>query len=189
MVVNDLFKRIAYRPLWCDLSTGKYRSEPYQDPKTKTPKWYFDVSDEQVQVVGRDRTRSVDEHSRTDYWVFVQEGMDTLATEDAGQYTVDHSEGSLFPNKDVQYLQVADQTALVVEGDRIVAEAEQYKTLIEITTAPFPILDHLDTVGYNDPEAGGALLCLPAWWRIPFDGSAPDVSLEVLPWEPAEELM
>jgi hypothetical protein len=177
-VINDLLGAIGYRGLWAD-ATGRYCSEPYQSPLTRSPLWSFDVSDQATVIVGEDRTLTTDNYVTTNWWRFVQNGLDAQPIEGTGFYTVDLSGGGA-KVKAVVALDVAGQTSLVARGDAIVQSTLQIQRTLSITTGPLPILGHFDVVLYRDLDAGLDCKAQVHSWRVPLDGSDTSLTLEVL---------
>ena len=158
--VRDLTKAIGYNQLWCD-EVGRFRTEPWQDPKTKAPVWTLDVSDVLTDIVLPDRTlteeRASDSRGAVNWWRFWMAGSSTFPVEGVNQYTVDQTDSGLaFPH--TEELNVADYTALVSEGDRIVQEDSQVLRTIDPPVRALPVLSHLDVIAYNgDPRVGNVL--------------------------------
>jgi hypothetical protein len=157
---RDLTKAIGYNQLWCD-EVGRLRTEPYQDPNTKTPVWTLDVSDSLTDITLPDRTlaeeRSSDSRGAVNYWCFWMGDSSTLPVEGVNQYTVDRT-GSALENPHTEELNVADYATLVIEGDRIVQEDSQVLRTIDPPVRALPVLGHLDVIRYKgDPRVGDVL--------------------------------
>jgi hypothetical protein len=99
-------------------------------------------------------------------------------TEGAGVYTVDRSAGEPFVRRRTVFLDVADQAALVSEGDRIVAEDTQNVRVVSFDSGPLP-LGHFDVVNLRDDELGVWGKGQVRRWSITDDGSMA-VELEIL---------
>lgn len=143
-VSNDLLEAINYLRLWTDRD-GTYTSEPYASPSTAPIVWTFDIGDTENVIVGESRRTEQDETDRTNWWRFIQADIAGLPVEGAGYYTVDNS-ASGTKYKDVQTLDVLNQTELEAAGDAIVEKATQRKKYLEFPVSPLPILWHLDVV-------------------------------------------
>lgn len=175
-VINDLLGMIGYNGLWAD-ELGRFRSEPYRDPATVAPAWVFDTTDVLEGIVGEDRSLSADVYDQPNWWRFVRK-MDTRPVEGDGIYTVDRSAGAVFVRRRTVFLDVADQAALVTEGDRVVAEDTQNVRVISLEASALP-LTHRDVVEVRDPDLGLSARALVRRWSITDDGSM-TVELEVL---------
>lgn len=158
-IINDLLASINYRELWCD-EDGTYRSEPYQDPKTRPVEWEFDTSDERTNLVGEDSTVDEDVWSAPNHWRFVRRGMDVTPVEGDGIYTVQNlnrgasSQASIRRvRKKVVFLDAANQASLVAQGDRIVIEDTAATRTLTYEIDPLPIVGHLDVVRMVDGDA------------------------------------
>jgi hypothetical protein len=180
-VVNDLLAAVSYRPLWAD-SEGRYCSEPYVSPVTKTVTWTFDLADLPTQIVGEMRSLTQDEWSATNWWRFIsRKSRTTAASEGDGFYTVDRSDSGVKIKKPV-YKDVESQTELVAAGDADVEQETTRKTTIAVPCSPLPIFGHWDTAQYDDNETGlGSVKCQVASWRLPLDGRDMSLQIEVLP--------
>jgi hypothetical protein len=176
-VINDLLKAVGYRGLYCD-AAGRYRSEPYQTPASRAPIWTLDASDKAT-IVGQERIHRRENWSPINWWRFVRRGMTTTPVEDAGLYTVDES-GAEEQYRSVVFLDVADQAALVAEGERIVQEQRQIQETLDITTGPLPLLGHFDVMRYVDPEGLLDAKVQVQSWIMPLDGGDVTLKLEVV---------
>lgn len=175
---NDTLGAVNYRGLYADRN-GCLCSEPYQSPTLRSPTLTFDLTDEQRQMVKEDRQVHRDELDRTNYFVFVREGMTTQPTSGAGLYIVDES-GSGTKYKRHWWEQVESQTELEDRGDAVVEQMTQRRHTIKFPCSPCPPLWHFDVVGYHDLQAGGYLKGQVMNWRLPLDLSDMTVQMEVL---------
>lgn len=177
-VVNDLLSAIGYRGLWVD-HDGRFRSEPYQSPAIRPPEWVYDLADPRTNIVGPERTLTVDEFEQLNWWRFIRDGLDTRPLEGTGQYTVDRRDGAPKRGK-IERLTAADQESLVAQGDQIVDTDTRVTRKLEISTGPLPILGHFDVATFLDPELG-ALKVLSHSHTIPLDGGDDvSINLEIL---------
>ncbi|GEP38895.1 hypothetical protein NPS01_25580 [Nocardioides psychrotolerans] len=158
-IINDLLASINYRELWCD-EDGTYRSEPYQDPKTRPVEWTFDTADERTNLVGEESTVDEDVWSAPNHWRFVRRGMDVTPIEGDGIYTVQNlnrgasSQASIKRvRRRVVFLDAANQAALVAQGDRIVIEDTAATRTLTYEIDPLPIVGHLDVVRMIDGDS------------------------------------
>lgn len=175
-VINDLLSMIGYRGLWVD-ENGRFRSEPYRPPTERAPVWAFDTTDTLAGIVGEDRTLSADVYAQVNHWRFVRK-MDTTPAEGAGIYTVDRSAGEPYVRRKTLFLDVADQAALVAEGDRVVAEDTANVRVASFQSGPLP-LTHFDVVNLKDLELGAWGKGQVRRWSID-DSGAMDVEVEIL---------
>lgn len=164
-IVNELLALIGYRPLWAD-ENGLYRSEPNVDPSVRPVEFVFDA-DEELSIVGEDRSMVEDMWQTPNRWVFIQQNRDTeapTATEGDGIYTIDNisdgptsqeARGLIWP-KPVQQLDAADQASLVAQGNAIAAKDKRISQTIEAVTGPFPAAGHGDVYLYVDNALGEA---------------------------------
>lgn len=157
-IINDLLGAINYRPLWCD-EDGTYRSEPYQDPKIRPVEWTFDTSDQTTDLVGQTRTVDEDVWAAPNWWRFIRRGMATQPVEGNGIYTVTNAARGPSSRQSMgrerrrtEFLDAADQAALVAQGDRIVIEDTAVTRTITLDVEPFPIAGHLDVVRVIDGD-------------------------------------
>ena len=179
-VVNALLGEIGYNPIHAD-NAGTLTSEPETDPATQSPVWAFDLSDLDHDIVmSRELATetSTDSRARYNWWRFLRIGAESPA-EGNGQYTVDHSEGGHEYRASPMEIEAADQTTLESRGDQIVRDDEQTLRTIPITTKPLPILGHLDTVTYSDPQVG-IVTCQVREYTQVFGRANTRATLEVL---------
>lgn len=182
-VVNDLLAAIGYGRLWVD-QDGYFRAEPYATPATRGVEWAFSVDDARTSIVGQDRVEKVDHYQDFNSWRFIRRQPDTAPTEGAGVYTVTDAD-AIAANGGrvawrVEYLDAADQEALVAQGNAIAQGDRQSTRSLDITTGPLPIAGHLDVVTFADAALGGVLKAQAATWTLPLDGSDMTWTLEVL---------
>jgi hypothetical protein len=181
--INDLLKAIGYRGLYCD-QNGAFRSEAYIAPASRTPTWDFDMASLTTSVASEDRTYTVDEYDRTNWFRFLIAGKAPVETAPGTtsdtQYTVDNS-ASGTKYKHVEYLDVEDGAVLKSEGDRIVNELTQRKQMLELGASPLPVIWHFDSVLVRDPATGTDVMkCQVVDWSLPSDGSDMSLTLEVV---------
>lgn len=175
-IINDLLEAIGYRGLSMD-ENGTPRSEPYADPSTRPVEWSFDTSDTATDLIGADRSLSSDVWAAHNWWRFVRQAMTVTPVEGAGIYTVTNtSDGRTSVaalgrtvRAAVRFLDAADQTALVAQGDRIVATDQAVSREFAITVDPLPIAGHFDVVELAD--SGDIDKCQVSSWTLPLDGS------------------
>jgi hypothetical protein len=180
-VINDLLASINYRGLWVD-QDGRFRSEPYRDPSTRAVEWVFDVADQRTNIIGEKRTESADLWSAPNYWRFVRKAITVEPVEGAGIYTyTNQSTGASSVDSvgrlvkaPTQFLDAADQTSLVAQGDRTTTSDMSSTRLLELTTGPFPIASHFDVATLIDPDLGGAVKLQARSWQMDLSGA--DVS-------------
>lgn len=174
-IINDLLAAINYRGLWAD-QDGTFRSGPYQNPTNAPVEWTFDTANKTTNLIGEDRTMSADVWGIPNWWRFIRTKMTTQPTEGAGIYTVtNQSTGATSIDavgrtiRKVVYLDAANQSSLVSQGDRIVAEDKQESRTFDVAMDPLPIAGHFDVVQLID--AGRSDKCVVTNWELPLDGS------------------
>lgn len=175
-IINDLLAAINYRGLWMD-ENGTPRSGPYADPSTRLAEWTFDTSDVGTDLLGEDRTLSSDTWAAHNWWRFVRKAMAAQPVEGAGIYTVTNASTGRTSvaalgrtsRAAVQFLDAADQTSLVAQGDRIVADEQSTSRTFSLTVEPLPIAGHFDVVRLID--AGDTDKCQVSSWTLPIDGT------------------
>lgn len=180
-VINDLLAAIGYRGVWAD-ENGVYRSEPYQQPSVRGVEWTLDA-DSRATLVGADRTRIADQWKRNNRWVFIQRNLagdpPPAPVEGAGIYTVTEPTSGLVWTR-VEEMDAADQAALIVQGDAIVAADRRRTETLKVTTAPLPIAGHYDVLTYADVALGGARKVQAIRWSLPLGGGDMTWDLEVV---------
>lgn len=75
---------------------------------------------------------------------------------------------------------VANQSALVAHGDRVVDSFKRQSELINIQSSPLPFAGHGNVVAYIDSELGVGRRALVRTWSLPLDGSDMSWELEVI---------
>lgn len=178
-IANDLLAEIGYVDLFVD-TDGNFRSRPVADAATRAPEWRFDTTDELTDVVAADRSETYDTYSAPNSWRFVRQplGYEPFAGDESnppdGIYDVENqSEGdssidSIGRVHVTHFLNVADQAALVAEGDRIVSADRRRERRITMRVDPLPIAAHADVVELLD--AGRLLKMQVASWEEPTTG-------------------
>jgi hypothetical protein len=175
-IINDLLAAIGYNEVWAD-ENGDLRSEPFQAVTTRASEWTLDTTDLGTNIVHDERTVTEDVWAPPNWWRFVRKNMATQPTEGSGLYTVQNlndgptSQTNLgrVVRKPVQYLDVADQTALVAQGDRIVAEDRQITREVQLTIDPLPLMWHRDCMTFIDNAMPEKLVATS--WALNLDGS------------------
>lgn len=168
-IINQLLATVGYRGLWVD-EHGFYRSEPYQNPRDRSPEFAFDVDDLTTTIVAAARTLTTDDWNRPNKWIFIQQNRDTAPTDGDGLYTVDHSGDGLAWVKQVT-VDAADQFSLQAQGDQTVADDEHASSSLSLTTAPFPLAGHFDVYSYTDLALPDVSKVQAVSWSLPLDGS------------------
>lgn len=175
-IVNDLLTAISYQNLWID-QDGNARSGPNTNPAHKPVEWIFDTSDSSTDIVGEQRSLNSDVWAAKNWWRFVRKSMTAQPVEGAGIYTVSNLANGRTSvaalgrtvKAPVQYLDAADQAALVAQGDQIVAKAQAVSRKFTIAVDPFPAAGHFDVVQFTDD--GDSDKCQVTSWTLPLDGS------------------
>ncbi len=180
-VVNDLLATVNYRGVWAD-ENGLLRSVPYVEPAARRVEFVLDANDLARTLVGQDRVRVQDRWKQPNLWRFVRRNLPgdppPEPVEGAGIYTVQNTTGQLTRAKVVE-LDVADQAALVAQGDRIVAADRRVSTDLQVPTAPLPIAGHADVLSYRDADVGQYRV-QATQWRMPLSGGDMEWNLEVV---------
>lgn len=174
-IVNDLLAAINYRAVWAD-QDGNLRSGPYQAPIDAPVEWTFDTNDKATNLIDENRTMAADAWGVPNWWRFIRTNATSQPTEGSGLYTVTDQTGTNTSInsvgrtiRKVVYLDAADQTALVAQGNRIVAEDRQDSRTFDVRVDPLPIAGHFDVVQFRD--AGRDDKCVVSTWALPLDGS------------------
>jgi len=182
-IINDLLGAINYRGLWAN-ENGVFTSSPYAAPSTRAIEWTFDTSISTANIVGQERTLTSDVWAAKNWWRFVRKAMTVKPIEGAGIYTVTTASTGR-PSisalgrtikAPVQFLDAADQTSLVAQGDKIVANNQAISRSFTIEVDPLPIASHFDIVELID--AGFTDKCQVTSWTLPLDGSQGTWNLE-----------
>lgn len=182
-IINDLLSAINYRGLWAN-ENGVFTSSPYAAPSTRAIEWTFDTSISTANIVGQERTLTSDVWAAKNWWRFVRKAMTVKPIEGAGIYTVTNASTGRTSvaalgrtvKAPVQYLDAADQTSLVAQGDKIVAKNQAISRSFTIEVDPLPIASHFDIVELID--AGFTDKCQVTSWTLPLDGSQGRWNLE-----------
>lgn len=180
-VITELLKAIGYGPPWTE-PDGRFRSRFIVDPVLRSPDRIIDVGDATTNLVGRDRNVVITTGDVANSWQFVFANATAAVTEGAGIYTPadNESEG---PNSIIalggypigvrfkrKYLQAADQTSLVTQGNQIVAEDKA-----SVRTITLPIARLTSIMGQDDVfqliDAGVSEKAAAASWSSNFDNS------------------
>lgn len=174
-IINDLLAAVGYQPIWVD-QDGNYRSVPNAEPADRGVEWVFNTSNLYTNLIGEERTEEADVWGVPNWWRFVRNNMDTTPVEGAGIYTVSNDHGNSTSAaavgrtiRKVAYLDVADQAALVAQGNRIVAEDKGTARRFTVQVEPLPVAGHMDVVRFKD--GGESIKCVVASWTLPLDGS------------------
>ena len=182
-IINDLLSAINYRGLWAN-ENGVFTSSPYAAPSTRAIEWAFDTSISTANIVGQERTLTSDVWAAKNWWRFVRKAMTVKPIEGAGIYTVTNASTGRTSvaalgrtvKAPVQFLDAADQTSLVAQGDKIVAKNQAISRSFTIEVDPLPIASHFDIVELID--AGFTDKCQVTSWTLPLDGSQGRWNLE-----------
>jgi hypothetical protein len=180
-ICNDLLAMAGYEPLWAD-SEGRFRSSPLTDYDTAPSVWTFDLTDEETTMVEEDRTQTEDEQDRTNYWIFVRNGVSALPSDGSGLHVIDNASGGTEYRR-VVYLDADSQTELEARGEQIAAQAASRKKSIDFYTSPNPAMygwGRFPVVTYTDTEAGGTLRAKVTGFRVSLEGMKSDVESEVI---------
>lgn len=182
-IINDLLDAIGYVELYAD-HDGVLRSEPFVARSAQTPEWTLDTSDANTNIVGEERTYTVDVWSAPNWWRFVRNNMTAKPVEGAGIYTVENlsdgrsSQQSLgrIVRKPVEYMDAADQAALVAQGDRIVDEDRQVEREVRLRVDPLPCMWHRD-VFYLADAGQAPRTYIAASWKLQLSHEQADLVL------------
>lgn len=184
-ILNDLLDRIGYRGVWAD-PDGNLRSELYVSPATRAPEWRFDTSDARTNLVGEERVVVRDTWAAPNWWRFVQErdADESAPTLGDGIYepAVNATDPALTDarriRRRVEFLSVADQTALVARGDQIVDSDRSATRVFRLQVDPLPVAGHFDVVELVDGEL--VEKCQVTSWTVHSDGSPGAWELEAI---------
>lgn len=183
LIVNELLAAIGYGPLWIDRD-GRARSGPLT--ATTATMWVYSA-DSATTTVGETRTQTADFWGVPNRWVFVRNGTTTAPSEGSGVYTVENvTDGESSQTgrgrviNRVEFLDAVDQTALVAQGDEIVAADRRVVSTISMQVAPNPEHWHADRVTYTDAALGVSGEFKVVEWRLPLDGGDMSVELEAV---------
>jgi hypothetical protein len=172
-ICNDLLAEIGYTDLFMS-GDGTPRAQPITPVESRPPEWTFDTSDASVDLLAADYGETQDLWAGYNQWRFVRRGLAYEPTVGDGIYDVtNQSEGlasvdsiGLNPAP-VQWLDVADQAALVAEGDRIVAADRRVEHEFSLRVDPLPIADHRDVVELRN-ERGVFKMLVSRWDETPY---------------------
>jgi hypothetical protein len=185
-VVNDLLASVGYIGVWAD-SDGYFRSGPYATPLTRATEWALSVDDPRTSLVSEDRTEKSEGFEAVNSWRFVQRGIIAAPSEGSGVYTFTNSSDGPFSVdtigrtiRKVVYLDAADQTALVAQGNAVIQADRQVTRTFDLRTGPLPQAGHFDVLTYQDADAGGLTKVQARSWTLPLDGSDMSWILEVI---------
>lgn len=181
VIINELLKSIGYQALWVDRD-GRWRSDPLTPDTSKPPVWVYSTESPRT-TVGVKRTQVADYFDVPNRWVFINDDSPAAPTEGDGMYTVTNSSdgptsvagrGRTIPK--VVHLTAADQAALVVQGDVIVAMDKRVTSKVSMTTAPNPTHWHDEVATLIDPDLNASGLFKVVQWKFALDGTT-DTSL------------
>lgn len=179
-VFNDLAAAVGYNDIWAD-QAGIFRSEPFVLPSARPIEYTFD-SDEVRTIVGFQRVLEYDLFKIPNKWKFIQQNRpegSAAPTEGNGIYTVTNAtgdvtsidqRGGLVWTRTVR-LDAADQTALVAQGDQIVAKDKNVLRTYKVKTGPFPAAGHMDIFRFKDLDLGTQGRVMATRWELNLSGS------------------
>lgn len=181
-IINDLLAEIGYDDVYADMD-GRLRSQPYVSPDSAPVEWTLDTSNPATNIVGEDRTVAEDVWDAYNWWRFVRTRMDYQPVEGDGLYTPSNmwdgptSWAALgrWRRAPVQYLEAADQEALVAQGDRIVAEDRAVLRTVTLDIDPLPAQAHRDMFRLID--AGVSEKLVASGWTLNLDNSGGRLTL------------
>ena len=187
-IINDLLRKIGYAEVYAN-EDGDLRSGPHAPLAERGIEWTLNTSDASTNIVGEDRTVTEDVWDAPNRWRFIRSRLDQQPIEGAGIYTVvNQSDGptsidSLGRTRTrVEYLDVADQAALVSEGNRMVEEDRAVEREIKLSVDPLPCMGHRDVFRLID--AGRSDKVQAASWSLSLDGSPGSLVLGGAPIAP-----
>lgn len=189
-IMTDLLAEIGYVAPWMDWD-GAIRSQPYSPLADRSPEWTLDTSDASTNLVARDRTILVETGQLANWWRFIRQNMDTTPVEGDGIYTVENE--AVGPTSQMElgrvvrrfeWLDAADQAALVAQGDKIVADDMAAVTTYRLRIDPLPVMWHSDVFQFID--AGQSVKVPAASWEISLDGDGGSLQLGGRPPAPLE---
>ncbi|MDN4173912.1 hypothetical protein QWY28_13205 [Nocardioides sp. SOB77] len=175
-MLHDLFAEIGYSAPWMD-ENGNVRTAPHRELVDRPVEWHLDTADESTNLVGEDRTLTIEAGDIANSWRFVRSNMDTTPVEGDGIYTPPRNQAEgiasieaigRMVHKTIR-LDAADQPSLVAQGNRIVDEAKTATRTIDLTVEPLPVMDTDDVFQYTD--AGTTEKVIAASWTLNSDGS------------------
>lgn len=188
-IVNDLLATVGYVPLWSDRD-GVVRSGPDVARSTQGAMWAYNADAVGSSTVGVDREASADLFAAPNRWVFIADdpAAGSFPAEGAGMYTVTNlSDGPASVDArrrtitEVVRLKAATQSALVVQGDQIVAAAKRVAQRLSMKVGPNPAHWDRDVVTVTDAQLGlsGARFEVLSW-RFPLDAGDMDLELQAV---------
>lgn len=196
-IMTDLLAEIGYVPPWMDWD-GAIRSQPYQPLEDRATEWTLDVSDASTNLVSEERTLSVEAGDVANWWRFIRQNMDTTPIEGDGIYTVENE--AVGPTSQlelgrvvrrVEWLDAADQAALVAQGDKIVAGDMGSVTTYRLRIDPLPAMWNADVFRLIDSDPDGAwndnVKVEAASWELSLDGDPGSLQLGGQPPAPLEQ--
>lgn len=195
-IMTDLLAEIGYVAPWMDWD-GAIRSQPYQSLEDRPVEWTLDLSDAATNLVSEDRTLSIETGDVANWWRFVRKNMDATPVEGDGIYTVENQGTGPTSQLElgrvvrrVEWLEAADQDALVAQGDKIVAGDMAAVTKYELTIDPLPAMWHADVFRLIDSDEDGAwndnVKVEAVSWELSLDGDTGSLQLGGNPPEPLE---
>jgi len=191
-MIEDLLTEAGWEPPWCT-PDGALTSRPIQTLVDRPVEWTLDTTDPATNIVGEDRTLSIEAGDIANAWRFVRKGMATPPVEGDGIYTVQNAGDG--PTSQVEagrtiwkfvLVDAADQTALIAQGDKTVAADMAAVRTITLQLDPLPIMGQDDVFMYTD--GGTSEKVQAATWQINLDGSPGTVQLGGAPREPLDEV-
>lgn len=182
-IANDLLSPINYVPLWAD-ENGILRSGPYIAPLDRSVEWDFNTNNPKTNIIGPDRNLISDVWKCPNYWKFVRKAMTHQPTVGDGIYeynntvtgrTSQAAMGRIVRAK-TRYLDAADQTSLVAQGNKIIADDQAVTRLFKVSVDPLPVASHSDVVQFTD--SGETDKCRVVNWSMSLVGEPAIWNLE-----------
>lgn len=188
-VANGLLYAIGYRELWVD-HTGAYRIQGYLAPSERAAEWTYDCTTDST--VSPDRSETADWWDVPNRWVFVRDrpavGVSTVDTDGTdGLYEVANTDdgptssterGGIVRRRIVR-VDAADQTGLVEQADRIVADDKRVVVQRTLAVEPNPLHGHHDVVELVD-DVFGSGRALVRSWDLPLNGDQMRLTVEMI---------
>lgn len=191
-MITDLLNEIGYTRPWAD-ENGAIRARPFVDTPERPAEWVLNTGDPNTNLVGENRTLSVEAGDIPNWWRFVRTNMDTTPTEGDGIHTIENlTDGPTSQTElgrvitKVEFLEAADQAALVAQATKIVAEDKAAVRTITLEVDPLPIMGFDDVFQYLD--AGHNTKAAAASWELHLDGSPGTLQLGGPPAEPLDTI-
>lgn len=173
-IANDLMAEIGYTDVYMS-PDGTPRARPVAATDTRPVEWHFDAGVPLEDLIAADYTETVDLWAAPNQWRFVRTGLDYQPTEGDGIYSPDNKTDGpacidsvgLNPAP-TQWLDVADQAALVAEGDRIVAADRRAEAAYELDVDPLPVAWHRDVVQLTGSDGASVKTQVTGWTLTPY---------------------